>query len=544
VDRRSFLKLGALSIPALGGGWIGAAMRSPSGPRSITPSGVARSDEGTWGPLIGLADQSAAKAYAVHGVLLPTGQVLMAGGVGHSYIEFMLDPSATASTITVEPMSVPTDRPGHYLLCGGHAPLADGRLLIAGGSAPGDTVLRYARLFDPLDQTWTRIRPDMAGGPRWYATVTRLPDDRLLVTGGFFDFGLRPNRSVEIFDPSAYGTGSNPWKELISHAANPWLIEPTGEDYTHVFLLPRPVVVAGHARQLVMVGKTGVMHFFNYTDPFTPAALRFAVRPHGRRPGSVRPFPARAASSLMLPDGRIMLVGGSSDRTLQRRADLYDPVDDSWQSIDTGIRRIWPTAMLLPDGTVLIVSGEGADGSGPDARTPQIIDPRSGRVRTGPEWPDPHDRGYHNVGLLLPDGRVLTAGGAGGRNRTPNNERTDLRYYVPGYLSNPGLRPRIAVAPAAMRYGAPYRIHHENGPVHRVTMLALGGMTHAFDENQRFVELFEGESVRGELVVNGPADGFAAPPGDYLLFLLRRAVGDGRIVEVPSVAKVVRLLPA
>ena len=84
-------------------------------------------------------------------------------------------------------------------------------------------------------------------------------------------------------------------------------------------------------------------------------------------------------------------------------------------------------------------------------------------------------------------------------------------------------------------------VEYSNGPVHRVTLVALGAMTHCFDQNQRFVELFDGESTEGELAVTGPADGFAAPPGDYLLFLLRRTGEGADALEVPSVARVVRV---
>jgi hypothetical protein len=538
VERRTFLKLGALSIPALGGGWAAAAIRSLGSQAVAAPPGGA--DAGVWGSLVDLVDGTGSSAYGVHGVLLSTGQVLMAGGAGHRYNEFLLDPAHLSSTTAVTAMELPTDQPRDYLLCGGNAPLADGRVLFAGGSRPGDEVLPYSMLFDPTDGSWTRIRPNMAGGRRWYATVTRLPDGRMLVTGGFYDFGLRPNRSVEVFDPERHDAGKNPWKELISNAGNPWPIEPTGEDYTHVFLLPRPVRVAGRERQIVMVGKTGVLHFVDYTGPATLGATRFAVRPRSRRPGSLRPFPGIAMSSVLLPDGRIMLVGGSSDPRLQQRADIYDPQRDTWDVIDTGIRRVWPAAMLLPDGRVLVANGEGGEGIGTPARAPQIIDPVARTVHTGPPWPDSHDRGYHNVALLLPDGSLLTVGGAGGRNGTPNNERTDLRVYLPGYLHGGDPRPEIAVAPAVMRYGAPFPIRFVNGPVHRVTMIALAAMTHAFDENQRFVELFDGLSSSGELIVAGPRDGAVGPPGDYLLFLLRRTEQG----EVPSTGLMVRLLPS
>ena len=70
---------------------------------------------------------------------------------------------------------------------------------------------------------------------------------------------------------------------------------------------------------------------------------------------------------------------------------------------------------------------------------PQILDPRTGAVWNGSAWPDPYTRGYHTTVLLLPDARVIVAGGrtfAGGDPDLTNlwDERTDMRYYYPPYF--------------------------------------------------------------------------------------------------------------
>jgi hypothetical protein len=318
MDRRRFLKVASLWLVAAGGAlWAGAVLRGRADRRTGRRAArVAGPGPGSWGPLIHLVDAEGRDAYAVHGVLLDSGQLAMVGGAAARYIEFMLDPAVSTPAVVVRRMDRPMDRPEDYLLCAGNAPLADGRVLFAGGSGPDETGLGYAMLLDPASGTWSRIMPDMAGGVRWYPTVTRLPDARLVITGGFYDFGGAPNRSVEIFDPAAQDAGRNPWTQLISHHRNPWVIEPTGEDYTHVFVLPRPIVVKGYQRQLVMVGKTGQLHFVNYTATFSRDALRFCVRPHSRRPGPGRLLLGSAAASVLLPDGRIMMVGGTSDPVL------------------------------------------------------------------------------------------------------------------------------------------------------------------------------------------------------------------------------------
>jgi hypothetical protein len=66
-----------------------------------------------------------------------------------------------------------------------------------------------------------------------------------------------------------------------------------------------------------------------------------------------------------------------------------------------------------------------------------------------------------------------------------------------------------------------------------VTLLALGSVTHAFDQNQRFLKLPFAQTSEG-LSVTAPASNLAAPPGPYMLFIL-----DER--GVPSVAHMVRV---
>jgi hypothetical protein len=58
-------------------------------------------------------------------------------------------------------------------------------------------------------------------------------------------------------------------------------------------------------------------------------------------------------------------------------------------------------------------------------------------------------------------------------------------------------------------------------------------VTHAFDMNQRFVELLF-QRVSGALKVAAPTDPNLAPPGHYLLFILN---AEG----VPAVARIVRI---
>ena len=112
------------------------------------------------------------------------------------------------------------------LACSGHSLLADGKLFFASGVDAkvnldlydsGDlgqslTVDGIAESFslNIFTNTWIENPNTLIAGPvtgeplRWYATVTRLADSRMLITGGYEQvFPLYSyNSSVEVFDPS------------------------------------------------------------------------------------------------------------------------------------------------------------------------------------------------------------------------------------------------------------------------------------------------------------------------------------------------------
>jgi len=126
----------------------------------------------------------------VHMALLRTGRVLMfdeaSGGPGAQ----LWDP-ATNSFLAV-PM-------GDNIFCAGHALLADGTLLVNGGTGAGNFYgIAAANLFDSATQTWTSAAPSSYA--RWYPTTMTLPDGRILTVSGQIVPGTTAD-IPEIYDP-------------------------------------------------------------------------------------------------------------------------------------------------------------------------------------------------------------------------------------------------------------------------------------------------------------------------------------------------------
>jgi hypothetical protein len=153
-------------------------------------------------------------------------------------------------------------------------------------------------------------------------------------------------------------------------------------------------------------------------------------------------------------------------------------------------------------------------------------------------------RRYHSVALLMPDGRVLTAGSTGsfphgwaGDAASPSKTLVlefRLEIFQPPYLFR-GPRPRIVAAPSEIRYGATMDIEYQGADaINSIVLIRPGAVTHTNDMDQRCLRLSLEAATTGQVTVRTPIDGTWAPPGWYMLFVLNPD-------QVPSVGHFVHL---
>ena len=132
--------------------------------------------------------------------------------------------------------------------------------------------------------------------------------------------------------------------------------------------------------------------------------------------------------------------------------------------------------------------------------------------------------------MLLPDGRVLSAGG---KNSDNGRVWPNAQIYSPPYLFK-GARPTITSAPSTLAYGSSFFVQTPDAAsIASVSLIRNSAVTHSTNMDQRFVPLTFTQGSGG-LNVQAPADANLAPPGYYMLFIVN---SNG----VPSIAPMVRL---
>jgi chitodextrinase len=110
----------------------------------------------------------------------------------------------------------------------------------------------------------------------------------------------------------------------------------------------------------------------------------------------------------LLPDGKVVVTGGHvTGHVGLRDTNIFNPATRAWSmGAPMAVGRWYPTTIPLPDGRVLVTSGE-INCAGCFAPIPEIYDPRtdSWTQLTGASMSFP----YYPHMFVLPDGRVLAA---------------------------------------------------------------------------------------------------------------------------------------
>lgn len=492
--------------------------------------------------------QSGQTIVGIHTHVLPNGMVL--SWQGHN------DNVATPTQLHSHTYqwNGSTSSPGFFhinhtknIFCSGHSFLANGKLLVAGGhnrdtiitnptTGVQDTYIMGLKQVSTFNFTspFTAAWQDEASmtRARWYPTVTTLSNGDALSIGG----ETYPQRRLtDVHKPEILRNGT--WSFLSDAVLQVPL-------YPWMFAAPNGKVFMAGCHPITQTRYLSTTGTGAWSPEF--AALAPGVTYTGWR---------YYGSPVMYKRGQLLLTGGE---------DIYNapsyPVTETTQLIDLVngptppagtdraplfrpgasmlYRRMHHNATVLPDGTVLVTGGTTTALSDEDnyaVLAAEIWTPPAGTTGGG-SWARAASmrtpRLYHSTAVLLPDGRVLTAGGGKGGKFA---DHPDAEVFSPPYLFK-GARPQISYAPTNVVYGRPFTVRSpEWASITRVTWVRLSSVTHSLNMNQRFDELVF-QSTNGALSVTPPATPNDCPPGHYMLFLLNAS-------GVPSPAAIVAINP-
>lgn len=454
---------------------------------------------------------------SIHLNLLPNGKILFWDRHGTNFggtdgDQYLWDVNANTFTKT------PTN--SYDLFCAGHALMPDGRLLVVGGHITDGDGEPKASIYDPVANTWTRIT-DMNLG-RWYPTVTTLATGEMLVEAGTYGVnGVNVNKTPQVWNPI---TGT--WRYLTTAGGLNQGFPVWANYYPYMMQAPNGMVFCAGPQQLSRyLDPTGAGNWIDV------AASSLTYRDYG--------------TACMYDDGKVFMTGGNPQEPYfdgpyqyfpSRVAEVINLNDaqPAWRQVaPMNIGRRFGTATLLPDGKVLVTGGSSAPGFNRVAGAAffaEMWDPVTEQWTVLAAQSRP--RGYHCNSLLLPDGRVVSTGG-GHPDPVDGTAEPNAEFFSPPYLFK-GARPTISAAPNTTTYGQTFSVQTPDAAnIANVNWIRIGDITHNFNQNQHINRLAFTKTTTG-VQVTAPASSVLAPPGHYQLFLLN---SNG----VPSIAKVIQI---
>ena len=135
------------------------------------------------------------------------------------------------------------------------------------------------------------------------------------------------------------------------------------------------------------------------------------------------------------------------------------------------------------------------------------------------------DRLYHANALLLPDGRVMTAGS----NPDRNSQELRIEIFRPPYLFR-GKRPIIKKSDEETSYNKTMEIETlDSETIDKICIIRPTCTTHCVNPEQRYIGLEFERQNDTILQASLPRNANLAPPGYYMLFILNSK-------DVPSIA--------
>jgi N-acetylneuraminic acid mutarotase len=282
--------------------------------------------------------------------LLPSGQVLVVGGSGLSGNGLRaMDAGAALSTAELYNPVTNTWRSTKEPLRGArhsHSALLlpSGEVLVTGGVGTDGAPLSTAEVYDPINETWTSTEP--MDTPRQAPMVIQLPTGQVLATGGL-DADRNPLSSAEVYDLTsrswtstapmdtarAFSTaallpsgkvlvaGGAKDKDRIQVLSSAEVYNPQERSWSAVG--PLHAARQTHSAHLLPTGKVLVIGGSNNGTPLDEVEVYDPAEETWERKTKLSE-PREGSTTVLLPSGQVLVIGGRSSAGLSSSTEQYD----------------------------------------------------------------------------------------------------------------------------------------------------------------------------------------------------------------------------
>ncbi|ESZ93322.1 galactose oxidase precursor [Sclerotinia borealis F-4128] len=401
----------------------------------------------------------------------------------------------------------------HDMFCPGIAIDGTGMMVVTGGNDASQT-----SLYDSSSDQWTK-GPEMALRRGYHASTT-LSDGRVFIIGGSWAGGSNIAKDGEIYDPIVGNwsllPGATVKEMLTDDMEGAWRAD------NHGWLF------GWQNGSVFQAGPSQAMNWYFTDGNGSVQAAGDRLDDEDSMSGNAVMFDAT--------EGKILTLGGAPDydkayATNNAHVITLKGPGEKPDVIPAGINgkmhseRVFHTSVVLPDGTVFVTGGQtyGVAFNEENVQlVPELYDPAT---NTFTELSGNNVvRVYHTLSILLPDGRILNAGGGLCGNCSANHY--DGQIFTPPYLlTEEGelrSRPEItSLLPARLNVGEVLEFTTGNA-IRSASLVRLSSATHTVNTDQRRVPLPLSKIplYGNRYLAYTPADSGILIPGYWMLFVI------------------------